>query len=413
MNNVKIKIQNIEKIFGENPREARRLLEKGRSKNEILETTGCAVGVVDASFEVMEGETLVVMGLSGSGKSTLLRCLNRLYEPTAGRVTIDDTDVTALKKEELRKFRQEKFGMVFQRFALLPHKTVLDNAAFGLELQKREPAKRREKAAEALELVGLKGWESYYPSQLSGGMQQRVGIARALAVEPDILLMDEAFSALDPLIRADMQDELLALEDTVKKTIVFITHDLDEALKIGDRIVLMKDARVVQIGTPDDILMRPKTEYVKRFVENVDRSKVLSAKDVMVKASTITYPKDGPRAALRTMKEKGISSIFVVDKGRKLKGIVMADRADSAIDNDEKDLDNILEIYEKYVVSPETPLQEIMPIMTDSRYPVAVVDDDRKFQGMIVSEFTLDIAGYLGFQHFLQIRVGHAALCRW
>ncbi len=384
MNSIKIKIENIEKIFGENRKEARRLLEKGVVKNEILEKTGCAVGVVDASFEVREGETLVVMGLSGSGKSTLLRCLNRLYEPTAGKVTIDDTDVTALKKEELRKFRQEKFGMVFQGFALLPHKTVLDNAAFGLELQKWELAKRREKAAEALELVGLKGWESHYPGQLSGGMQQRVGIARALAVEPDILLMDEAFSALDPLIRADMQDELLALEDTVKKTIVFITHDLDEALKIGDRIVLMKDARVVQIGTPDDILMRPKTEYVKRFVENVDRSKVLSAKDVMVKASTITYPKDGPRAALRIMKEKGISSIFVVDKGRKFKGIVMADRADSAIDNEEKDLDNILEIYEKYVVSPETPLQEIMPVMTDSRYPVAVVDDERKFQGMIV-----------------------------
>jgi glycine betaine/proline transport system ATP-binding protein len=360
------------------------MFNSGVPKNEILEKTGCAIGTYDASFDVYEGETVVVMGLSGSGKSTLVRCVNRLYEPTAGKIIIDDVDVTKLNPEELRKLRQQKFGMVFQRFALLPHRTIVDNAAFGMELAGFEVEERREKAREALELVGLQGWENMYPDQLSGGMQQRVGIARALAVDPDILLMDEAFSALDPLIRSDMQDELLALEARVKKTILFITHDLDEALKIGDRIVLMKDARIVQIGTPEDILMRPASEYVKRFVENVDRAKVLTAKDVMVKAAAITYPKDGPRTALHTMRERGISSIFVVDRDRKLKGIVSADKADEAEKGKEKTLESILEHYDENVVGPDTPVQEIFPVIAESRYPIAVVDDDKRFLGMIV-----------------------------
>jgi len=380
----KIIVENVEKIFGRNVERARKLLKDGIPKTEILEKTGCAIGVHDANFEVFEGETLVVMGLSGSGKSTLLRCLNRLYEPTGGRVIIDGIDVTELNTEDLRKFRQKKFGMVFQRFALLPHKTVLENAAFGLELQNIGVEERNSRAAEALELVGLKGWENYNPRQLSGGMQQRVGLARALAVDTDILLMDEAFSALDPLIRADMQDELLALEDTVKKTIIFITHDLDEALKIGDRIVMMMDGRIVQIGTPEDILRHPATEYVERFVENVDMTRVLCAKDVMVKASTITWPKDGPRTALHTMKEKGISSIFVVDKSRKFQGIVMADDAEKACKSNNGSLESIIHRYTDLKVLPDTQLQEIMPLMVDSRFPVAVTDENEKLIGVIV-----------------------------
>ena len=316
---IKMKVDNIYKVFGPGIKAAMRMIKDGADKTAILDKTGAAVAVVKASFDVYDGETLVIMGLSGSGKSTLLRCINRLVEPTSGKIYIDDVDVTALSGEELRKFRQKKFGMVFQQFALFPNKTVLENTYFGLEIQKIDKAECIVKGMDALNMVGLKGWESHYPSQMSGGMQQRVGLARALAVNPDILLMDEAFSALDPLIRTEMQDELLSLEDKVKKTIIFITHDLNEALKLGDRIVLMKDGEIVQIGTPEEILTNPATEYVEKFVENVDLTKVLTARDVMVKSSSITFDKAGPKTALHTMREEGISSIFVVDKSKVFK----------------------------------------------------------------------------------------------
>jgi glycine betaine/proline transport system ATP-binding protein len=381
---VKIKVENIYKVFGSNIKPAMKMLKNGIDKDTILEKTNCAVGVVNASFEVYEGETLVIMGLSGSGKSTLLRCINRLFEPSSGKVTIDGVDVTALSDEELRKFRQHKFGMVFQQFALFPNKTVLENAYFGLEIQKVEKEVCVVRGMDALDLVGLKGWEEYYPSQLSGGMQQRVGLARALAINPDILLMDEAFSALDPLIRTEMQEELLSLEDKVKKTIIFITHDLNEALKIGDRIILMKDGEIVQIGTPEDILTRPATEYVEKFVENVDLTRVLTAKDVMVKGISVTYGKDGPKTALHTMKERGISSIFVVDKSKIFKGLVSAENAKQAMDRGENDLLNITEGISEYRVSPDTSLQEIMPIIADSKYPLVVLDEYNKFLGIIV-----------------------------
>jgi glycine betaine/proline transport system ATP-binding protein len=381
---VKIKVENVYKVFGSNIKPAMKMLKSGSDKDTILEKTNCAVGVVNASFEVYEGETLVIMGLSGSGKSTLLRCINRLFEPSSGKVIIDGVDVTALSDEDLRKFRQHKFGMVFQQFALFPNKTVLENAYFGLEIQKVEKEVCVVKGMEALDLVGLKGWEEYYPSQLSGGMQQRVGLARALAINPDILLMDEAFSALDPLIRTEMQEELLSLEDKVKKTIIFITHDLNEALKIGDRIILMKDGEIVQIGTPEVILTKPATEYVEKFVENVDLTRVLTAKDVMVKGISITYGKDGPKTALHTMKERGISSIFVVDKSKIFKGLVSAENAKQALDRGEHDLMNITEEINEYRVSPDTSLQEIMPIIADSKYPLVVLDEYNKFLGIIV-----------------------------
>ena len=380
---IKMKVENLYKIFGNNIKPALKMLKDGATKSAILEKTGCAVGVVDASFEVYDKETLVIMGLSGSGKSTLLRCINRLFEPSSGKVTIDGVDVTSLSDEELRKFRQHKFGMVFQQFALFPNKTVLENAYFGLEISKTDKAVCIEKGLEALDMVGLKGWADYYPSQLSGGMQQRVGLARALAINPDILLMDEAFSALDPLIRAEMQDELLSLEDKVKKTIIFITHDLNEALKIGDRIILMKDGKIVQIGTPEDILTNPATEYVEKFVENVDLTRVLTAKDVMIKCSSITYGKDGPKTALHTMKEKGISSIFVVDRAKLFKGVVSAENAKQAVDRGEKDLQNIVEEIQELQVSPDAPLQEIMPVIADSKYPLVVVDENSRMLGMI------------------------------
>lgn len=381
---VKIRVEEVYKIFGPHPKKALELYENGKSKNEILGETGSAIGVIDATFDVYEGETLVIMGLSGSGKSTLLRCINRLYEPTKGTVTINDVDVTALNREELIDFRRKKFGMVFQRFALFPHRTVLENTAFGLEIQAISKEEREKKAMEAIELVGLKGWESYLPSQLSGGMQQRVGIARALAVNPDVLFMDEAFSALDPLIRADMQDELLALVEKVKQTIIFITHDLDEALKIGDRIVLMKDGKIVQIGTPEQILKDPATRYVERFVENVDMTKVLTAKDIMRKPVYVNKDKAGPRAALHTMKEKGVSSCFVTDKEKRLIGIIFADQAEKLQKKNLDDLSEAVEPYEQYIAAPDSNVSDILPIMVDSRYPVAVVDQDKHLIGAIV-----------------------------
>lgn len=380
----KIKIEGVTKVFGKNPKNAFEKYQEGMTIEEFRKKTGHVVGVLNADFTIKEGEKLVIMGLSGSGKSTLLRCVNRLFEPTAGKVEIDGVDVTTLDHEELRKFRQKKFGMVFQGFALFPHRTVLQNAEFGLEIQNVDPQVRAEKGREMLELVGLKGWENMYPDALSGGMQQRVGLARALAVEPDILLMDEPFSALDPLIRAEMQDELLSLETKVNKTILFITHDLDEALKLGDRIVMMKDARIVQIGTPEEILKNPATEYVERFVENVDMTKVLSASDVMVKPATISFPKDGPRTALRRMKERGISSIFVVDNARKLKGVLLADAANECIDRSESDFETAIEKVDLMRVTPDTPIQEILPKIADIRYPIAVVDEEEQLIGVIV-----------------------------
>ncbi|WP_353569803.1 glycine betaine/L-proline ABC transporter ATP-binding protein [Candidatus Albibeggiatoa sp. nov. BB20] len=272
----KIQIQNLSKIFGKHPQRALDLLAQGLNKDDVFNKTGLAVGLANVSFDVQQGEILVIMGLSGSGKSTLIRCINRLVEPTSGKILIDNQDIIQVSNKELLNIRRHQFGMVFQHFALFPHRNILQNIAYGLEIQHIDKATREQKARETLKLVGLDGWEQAKPHQLSGGMQQRVGLARALAIEPDILLMDEAFSALDPLIRRDMQQELITLQQRVHKTIVFITHDLDEALRIGDRIVLMKDGCVVQMGTATDILTQPANAYVKRFIETIDTSKMLN-----------------------------------------------------------------------------------------------------------------------------------------
>ncbi len=375
-----IKVENVYKVFGRDAGRAVRMIEEGLGKEEIMQKTRLAVGVSDASFEVEKGELLVVMGLSGSGKSTLLRCINRLIEPTAGKIYIDDVDITQLSEKELLALRAKKFGMVFQRFALLPHRTVLQNTEFGLEIQRVPVAEREQKARNALELVGLKGWEDNYPEQLSGGMQQRVGLARALAIDPDILLMDEAFSALDPLIRREMQDELLALQSRVHKTILFITHDLDEALKIGDRIVMMKDGRIVQIGTPEEILTEPATPYVEKFVEDVNLAKVLTAGSIMHKASAVTFPKDGPKTALHKMKEIGISNILVVDTDRRLIGQVSAD---GAIQLARKNVPSLESIIQRDVptVHPEERINEVF---AEEKFPVAVVDEKNRLKGLII-----------------------------
>lgn len=380
----KIEVEGVYKIFGPHPKKAMQLLSEGKSKDEIMASMRHGVGVDNASFKVEEGEIVVVMGLSGSGKSTLVRCLNRLIMPTAGKILIDGSDVLTMGEDELRQLRQRKMGMVFQNFALFPHRTVRENAALGLEIQGMEREERLKLADEALAMVGLDGWGESYPRQLSGGMQQRVGLARALALSPDILLMDEAFSALDPLIRRDMQDELINLQEKMHKTIVFISHDLDEALKLGDRIILMKDGAIVQIGTPEQILTSPATEYVARFVEDVDITKVLTAETVMKRSEAVAYLRtDGPRACLRKMRKHNIAHLFVVDHNHQLVGIVSADEAAALAAKGEDKISEAV-CTDIKTVYPDTPAQDLFGIMADLPYPLAVVDENNRFKGVIV-----------------------------
>ncbi len=277
----KIEINNVYKIFGPKPHDVLEMVKSGSGKEEVLEKTGHTVGLDNVSLKIEEGETFVCMGLSGSGKSTLIRHLNRLIDPTDGEILVEGTNVMSLDTEKLIDFRRHKMSMVFQRFGLFPHKTVLQNVGYGLEMQGIEPEKRNSVSMEKIEAVGLSGFENQFPSQLSGGMQQRVGLARALATDTDIMLMDEAFSALDPLIRSDMQKQLLDLQAQLKKTIVFITHDLDESLRLGDHIGILNAGKLVQVGTPVDIIMNPADDYVEAFVKDVNRAKVIKAKIIM------------------------------------------------------------------------------------------------------------------------------------
>lgn len=298
----KIEIKNLSILFGPEKMRAKRMLVAGKSKQNILKETGCTVAVRNANLKIEEGELFVIMGLSGSGKSTLLRCINRLNEPSLGEVFINGKNITTSSDKELLDIRRKEMAMVFQHFGLLPHRTVLSNIAFGLELQGVPKKERDQKAVESVALVGLKGYENQKVSELSGGMQQRVGLARAIANDPEVLLMDEAFSALDPLIRVQMQDELLKLQEKMQKTIIFITHDLDEAIKLGDRIAIMKDGEVVQVGTPEEILTDPANHYVSRFTENVDRGRIVTASSIMITQPVVArIRKDGPETVLRIL----------------------------------------------------------------------------------------------------------------
>lgn len=390
---MKVEIKDLYKIYGSKPQRALEMVKKGVKKDELLKKTGNGIGINNASFSIGEGEIFVIMGLSGSGKSTMIRCFNRLINPTAGEILIDGVDICKSDEKQLLDMRRKKINMVFQNFALLPHRTVAENVAYGLEVQKIDKEQRKKKAYESLELVGLKGYEESYPSELSGGMQQRVGLARALATDADILLMDEAFSALDPLIRTQMQDELMSLQEKMHKTIIFITHDLDEALKIGDRIAIMKEGEVVQIGTPEEILDNPADEYVKAFIKDVNRAKVLTAESVMKKPDAIISSKDGIHVAIRKMQEEEISSIFVINKEKKLQGIVTIDRAVEAVRSGEKDLMKILET-DLETTPPDTTLIDLMPVAVHTKYPIAVVNEENRLLGIIVR--VLVLAGITG-----------------
>ncbi|WP_188037388.1 glycine betaine/L-proline ABC transporter ATP-binding protein [Actinotalea sp. JY-7885] len=375
-----LRAENVYKVFGRRPAEAVRRLEAGAHRDEVKGLGTAAV--IDASFEVAAGETFVVMGLSGSGKSTLIRMLNGLWRPTSGRVLLGDADLSTISARDLRALRQRRVSMVFQHFALLPHRTILDNAAYPLALQDVDRTERRRRAGEALELVGLAGWEDHLPSQLSGGMRQRVGLARALAADTDVLLMDEAFSALDPLIRREMQEQLLALQQTLGKTIVFITHDLNEAMHLGDRIAVMRDGRIVQIGTSEQILSDPADDYVAQFVADVDRTRVLTAGSVMVRPAAVVTTGAGPRGALRQMRDAQTSAAYLVDRDRTLRGVLRdADVVAAQRAGDESLLD--LTLDEVTPVTVDAPLADVFAPSAETPLPVPVVDDRGRLVGVI------------------------------
>lgn len=382
----KIQVEDLNVIFGKRTKEAQELQKEGKSKVEILNQTGCTVGVSNANLDIREGEVFVVMGLSGSGKSTLLRCFNRLIEPTSGTVVVDGNDITKINEYDLRQFRRTKMTMVFQHFGLLPHRTVSSNVAFGLEIQGVDEDTRLKKAYDVIKTVGLEGYEEKMTGQLSGGMQQRVGLARALATDPEILLMDEAFSALDPLIRTQMQEELLQLQEKVHKTILFITHDLDEALKLGDRIAIMKDGFIVQTGTPEEILTNPADDYVRAFVENVDRGGIITAGSVMFKnPSAVRIKQDGPRAALRKMSNSGVTSMPVIGENGKFIGFVKDTDMKEMEDKGLRDLEQYMYTKEEVTaVTTDMPVAELLPLFLDTDLNLAVVDENRKLIGVVV-----------------------------
>ena len=380
-----ISVESIWKVFGKNAGRVLDAENAGKSKSEIQSELGAVVGLHDVSFEVQRGQTFVIMGLSGSGKSTMVRCLIRLIDPTAGNIIIDGHNITAMTDRELMEFRRGKIAMVFQHYGLMPHRNVLENAAWGLEVQGVSEAERHERTRETLEMVGLGGWEQSYPRQLSGGMQQRVGLARALVVDTDILLMDEPFSGLDPLIRRQMQDELLRLQEELHKTIVFITHDLNEALKLGDRIAIMQDGRVVQIGSPEDIVLRPEDEYVGDFTQDVRLESVLTASKVMVPPKATVLGHQGPRAALHTIADSDGDAAWIVDRRQGYIGLLTITRANDALRAGINRLDLGLGYVDQgyETVSPDTTFDVLIPLAMGSNFPIPVTDGDNRLVGEI------------------------------
>jgi len=382
MNN-KIEIKNLSIIFGHDKSKARRLIMEGKNKSEILKSTGCTVAVRNANLEIREGEVFVVMGLSGSGKSTLLRCINRLNEPTLGEVYINGENITRKSDKELQRLRRTELAMVFQHFGLLPHRTVLSNIAFGLELQGVSKVEREKKALRTVGLVGLKGYENQRVNELSGGMQQRVGLARALANDASVLLMDEAFSALDPLIREQMQDELLQLQASMQKTIVFITHDLHEAIKLGDRIAIMKDGEVVQVGTPEEILTEPANDYVERFVENVGRGRIITASSIMkTKPVVARLKKEGPEAIIRKMREKNLFVLPVVGTDGQFLGEVSLKDVVNLRKQGIKEIDSVV-TSEVPSVLESTTVEDMLTLLPKIKQVIPVVSDSNKLLGVV------------------------------
>ncbi|MEH2922698.1 glycine betaine/L-proline ABC transporter ATP-binding protein ProV [Samsonia erythrinae] len=381
---IKLEVKNLYKIFGEHPDRAFKLIDKGLSKDQVFEKTGLTVGVKDASLAIEEGEIFVIMGLSGSGKSTMVRLLNRLIEPTRGQVLIDGEDISKISDTALRDVRRKKISMVFQSFALMPHLNILNNTAFGMELAGVPKAEREQKALDALQQVGLEAYAASYPDELSGGMRQRVGLARALANNPDILLMDEAFSALDPLIRTEMQDELIKLQSRHQRTIVFISHDLDEAMRIGDRIAIMHGGEVIQIGTPDEILNNPANDYVRTFFRGVDISHVFSAKDIARRRPVTLIRKTpgvGPRSALKILQDEDRDYGYVLEGGKRFIGVVSIDSLKQAL-KEQQPLEQAL-LSDPAPVPADMSLNELISQVAQAPCAVPVVGENNEYIGII------------------------------
>jgi glycine betaine/proline transport system ATP-binding protein len=394
----KLVIQNLYKIFGQDADKAIRLLGQGLSKDEIFARTRTTVGVHDANFSIREGEVFVVMGLSGSGKSTLVRMLNRLIEPTRGQVFLDDREITAMSNKELIHMRRTQMSMVFQSFALLPHKTVAENAAFGLDVSGKSRQAQRDSAMRALETVGLGSQADSYPDELSGGMKQRVGLARALATEAPILLMDEAFSALDPLIRTEMQDELVKLQQKETHTVVFISHDLDEAIRIGDRIAIMEGGAVVQIGTPEEIVTRPANEYVRSFFYGVDVSKVFNAGDIAENKALNVFQRPGVnlRAALAQLRDHSRNLGVVLEHGSRYRGMVSVNSLATAVGKGGEPRWDDAFIRDVQPAAHDMELGAVLSLVAASEHPVPVIDAEGVYLGIIDKKIllqTLDKAG--------------------
>jgi len=384
-----IRVEGVWKVFGRDPKRILSGKYASASKTEIQEKTGCIVGLKDINLSVNKGEFYIIMGLSGSGKSTLIRNLIRLVNPTIGKIDIKGQNITKLNENDMLDFRKDTFGMVFQHYGLLPHLTVLDNAAFGLKVRGLPKGEQYAKAMQSLETVGLKGWEDYYPGNLSGGMQQRVGLARALANDPDILLMDEPFSGLDPLIRRQMQDEFVELQDKLQKTIVFVTHDLSEALKLGDRIAILHDGEVAQIGTPEEIVTNPADDYVREFVQDASPAKVVTAGSIMVDPEVLLYSWEGPKTALTILKKAKRHGSFVVDKERRLLGVANQERLEkfqSDPNVSERARLQAPAVREIQSVTEDTVLEDLFSIVTTTRYPVPVVSDTGRLLGVVKTD---------------------------
>lgn len=390
----KIEIKDLSILFGPEKAKAKKMIKQGKSKQEILKETGCTIAVRNANLEIEEGEMFVIMGLSGSGKSTLVRCINRLNEPSMGEIWLSGRNITSLSDKELLQIRRKEMAMVFQHFGLLPHRTVLSNIAFGLELQGVPKEEREKKAYESIAVVGLKGYENQRVDELSGGMQQRVGLARALANDPEVLLMDEAFSALDPLIREQMQDELLDLQEKMKRTIVFITHDLDEAIKLGDRIAIMKDGEVVQVGTPEEILNDPANDYVTRFTESVDRGRVVTASSIMLtQPIVVRIRKDGPEAIIRKMREKRLYALPVIGADEQFLGEIRLKDVLRLRKEGVRDISSIV-MKEVPSVLESMTVEDMLPLLPKVQQALPVVDENNRLKGVVsTSAIIIEMTG--------------------
>ena len=379
--NIVLEVKNLSKLFGKNKTPAFEMIKNGGNKGEVAKKLGVTVAINDVSFQVERGKIFVLIGLSGSGKSTVVRCLNLLQKPTSGDVLFEGKSILSFDKKELLEYRRRKVSMVFQSFGLMSHRNVLENVAYGLEVRGTKKAERESRAREIIQMVGLEGWEEMSISQLSGGMRQRVGIARALANDPEILLMDEPFSALDPLVRRDMQFELLSIQKKLNKTVVFITHDINEAFKLGDMVAIMKDGKIIQLDTPENMAANPANEYVENFITSADKGQIYSVKHIMQTPSCMIRIRDGANNALKQMRDNGVSSAYVVGEKLDLIGILTLDDAMKVRSGEITMQDAV--IKDILTTTKDTLISDLLSVAASAKYPIAVVDEENHLKGIV------------------------------